>query len=159
MARPAGRTKSSPVCIQACRTESRDKLLTDACDTLLAFNGSAIFFIRKTLCDWLCGDDAVFVKLLWPLVRLLVPYVWLRRRLTGRAWRNRNFLSPEFGTKFHRKVPGITKIFLQHSVLCMICRSKEASMPKIRSTRSAVSAQYTGVWQMCTDTRRQLIRR
>ena len=44
------------------------------------FSRSAIFFIsevallwkkdylRKTTCDWLCGYDAAFVKLLWPLV-------------------------------------------------------------------------------------------
>ena len=25
-------------------------------------------YLRKTPCDWLCGDDAAFVKLLLPLV-------------------------------------------------------------------------------------------
>ena len=25
-------------------------------------------YLRKTPCDWLCGDDAVFVKILRPLV-------------------------------------------------------------------------------------------
>ena len=25
-------------------------------------------YLRKTTCDWLCGYDAAFVKLLWPLV-------------------------------------------------------------------------------------------
>ena len=61
MARSSARTKSQPVCIQACLTKSRDKLLTDAHDTLVAFNGrafavrfsrSAIFFISEVTLLW-----------------------------------------------------------------------------------------------------------
>ena len=54
--RPSGRTNSSPVSIQACRTESRDKLLTDECDTRTAgiqrqCVRSAIFFIGEFFSD------------------------------------------------------------------------------------------------------------
>ena len=78
---------------QACPTDGatncRPTSSTSWRDKLLAFNGfavrfsrNAIFFIsevallwkkdylRKTTCDWLCGYDAAFVKLLYPLVVL-----------------------------------------------------------------------------------------
>ena len=29
-------------------------------------------YLRKTPCDWLCADDAAFVKLLWPLVTVTI---------------------------------------------------------------------------------------
>ena len=37
-------------------------------------------YLRKTPCDWLCGDDAAFVKLLWPLVYWLTRVVRVRER-------------------------------------------------------------------------------
>ena len=75
--RPADWTKSSPVSIQACWTESRNELLT-AC-AIHSLHGVEQQCVRSAIfsqCDflhqwsWLCGDDAAYVKLLWPLVWL-----------------------------------------------------------------------------------------
>ena len=45
------------MCIQACRIESRDKLLTDAHCTLLAFNGSAFAARFSYFIIEFFGDD------------------------------------------------------------------------------------------------------
>ena len=47
-------------------------------------------YLRKTPCDWLCGDDAAFVKLLRPLVYLILsqPVILvLRKWRTSIEWR------------------------------------------------------------------------
>ena len=97
--RPSCRTNSSPVFTKACRTESRDKLLTDARNIhcLLAFNGNAfaVRFSRSAI--FFIGE---FLATIWPfneILRSFVSYVCtvmvLTRKLMVGHW-----------TKYHRLV-------------------------------------------------------
>ena len=62
----------------------------------------------------------------------------------------RNFLSPEFGTKFQREVPSFLELpeFPYNRVWD---GSKEAPVPKTSAIRSAVSIEH----RLVTDTGRQ----
>ena len=78
--RPSFRTKSSPVCTQACPTEWRDKLLTVVvvvvarqtadrrarCITLLEFSGFAVRFSRSAI-----FFISEFLATIWPLIDIL----------------------------------------------------------------------------------------